>query len=259
MDPPGNDLAGLISDLSEARFQDYLYLPMPNDLDNEVLALVHAYEKLDRGERSTLQTLLVRESVDILESFAERQAVFAVRSGSTDPLRFALMALGMTFPRGDTAQVVMALAKLDHSARLLGADLADIALDALAFLPEQFRYFTARFLAHDDRDGLLLTKLGFAAYGSGPDFVYDNAIPGAAPTPPRPPSHHRSVVRRPARSSPGSVTPARSPEIRPQSVSRTAPWWSPTGRPDDGCFHSQVLTLPPPSCGPSKARTGGGS
>lgn len=183
MDAPGKHPASLLSGLSEARFQGYLFQPIPSDLDDEVRALVQAYQALDRDERSSLQALLIGEPVDILESFAERQAVFAVRSGSIEPVRLGLAALGMSFPRGDSAQALMALAKLDHSARLLGADLADVAFDALSFLPEQFRYFTAKFLAGDNREGSLLTNLGFAAYGSGPDFVYDNVIPGAIPAP----------------------------------------------------------------------------
>lgn len=176
--------ASLISRLGGPRFDGYLYRPIPSEADGDVRAVVDAYRAAERPDRAALAGRLSTEAVDILESYSERQAVAAVRIGSVEPISLGLVALGMCVPRGDRAQALMALAKLDHSARLLGSDLADVAAEVADVLSDEARYSLARFLARDDRDETLLGRMGFAGYGSGDGFVYDNLSPGA--TPPEP-------------------------------------------------------------------------
>ena len=177
--------ASLVSRLGGPRYGGYLHQPIPTDADDDVRAVVDAYRG-DPGNRAALQEQLGGEAVDILESYAERQAVAAVRTESLEPIRLGLGALGMCYPLGDRTQALMVLAKLDYSARLLGTDLADVAAEVAEVLPDEARYSIARFLARDDRDETLLGRMGFAGYGSGADFVYDNVSPGAAPPEPEP-------------------------------------------------------------------------
>lgn len=169
----------LLSRLSGARYGDYLYQPIPSDLDDDVLALVGAYQAASPDDQASIRKEITGESADALECFAERQAVVAVRTESLEPIRLGLLAVGMCFPRPDKREAFMALVKLDHSSRLLGADLADLAEEMAKVLPDSSRYFLAQFLARADRGDSLLSTMGFATYGTGSEFVYDNAVPGA--------------------------------------------------------------------------------
>ena len=170
--------AELVSKLTGSRYGDYLYQPIPSDLDEDVLAVVEAYRAAPPGDQASARKEVTAESADALECFAERQAVVAVRTESLEPIRLGLVAVGMCFPRPDKREAFMALVKLDHSSRLLGTDLADIAEEMAQDLPDSSRYFLAQFLARADRGDSLLSAMGFATYGTGSEFVYDNAAPG---------------------------------------------------------------------------------
>lgn len=192
-DPPASndedlsqhDDASSTPDGGAGAYAGYLYEPIPSPRDEELQRLVEAYRHAGRDKRSSVRKGLDRETVEDLESFAERQAVAAVRTGTTEPIGLGLLALGLSYATGDRPQAVMALTKLDHSARMLGMDLGEVASVVTEVLPEDARYAIAKFLAREDRDDTLLQRMGFAAYGSGARFVYDNVLDdGRGTTPP---------------------------------------------------------------------------
>jgi hypothetical protein len=69
------------------------------------------------------------------------------------------------------------MSKLDHSAQLLGVDLADSVADVAELLPEAGRTFIERWLTRDDRGPTLIRGMGYAAQGSGATFTYVNCSP----------------------------------------------------------------------------------
>ena len=183
--PEGADAvaAGVVPRLVGSGYRAYLYQPIPSPADNDVREAIEAYLAARRADRARIEEHIVGEPADVLETFAQRQAVVAVRMASVKPIRLGLVALGMAIPHGERTEVLMALSKLDHSAQVLGIDLADVASKAARDLPEEARSFVAKFLARHDRKSLL-AQLGFAAYGQGPDFVYDNISPSGDGAPP---------------------------------------------------------------------------
>jgi hypothetical protein len=108
---------------------------------------------------------------------ADRLAVVAVRSESTAPLRMGLLAVGLAVGRVDYPDVHYGMSKLDHSARLLGVDLADFVGDVADFLPEEGLTFISEWLTRDDRGPELIKGMGYAAQGSGADFNYVTCSP----------------------------------------------------------------------------------
>lgn len=176
-DPRGTTADVLVERLTGDRFNGYLRREIPSHTDDDVRAAVEAYIHGDPDGRTTLLDLISEEPASVIEIFGERQAVVAVRTGSLEPIRRGLVAVGIAFPQGDYRETLMGLSKLDHSALLLDADLADLFDDVSALLPESARNFIADYLTKADRGPSFIKSMGYGAYGSGADFVYDNASP----------------------------------------------------------------------------------
>jgi hypothetical protein len=163
----------LVSRLSGDRYNGYVDQPIPSVIDEDAYSVVQAYLKADPQGRAALVQHTIGEPWEVLEIFAQRQAVVAVRTGSLEPIRLGLVAVGMAVPHGDYRYVLNALSKLDYSARLLGEDLADVFKDVGPILPEESTSFIGEFLtAEDRRDDMLLKGMGYAPKGSGQEFTY---------------------------------------------------------------------------------------
>lgn len=167
----------LTAPLTLVRYEAFLWQPIPHHLDDDVRAVVRAY--LDGGPdlRAAILDCSIGDPADVLKSFAERQAVEAVRIGSVEPIRLGLTAIGISLPRADDREAQLGLTKLDYSARLLGTDLADVFKDVAGSLAQAARTKIELFLTLDGRDASLLKSMGFAAKGTGADFYYDDASP----------------------------------------------------------------------------------
>ena len=170
-------VTALTAPLTRDRYKGYLRQPIPNDRDDDVRRLVQTYLQADPGLRAAILEQMVGRLLSVLGAFAERQAVEAVRTGSVQPVKLGLAALGMALVRADTREAQLSLSKLDHSARLLGTDLADVFEDVVASLPEPARDNIHQFLSRDDRGPSLLRRMAFVAEGTGDDFVYKSASP----------------------------------------------------------------------------------
>ena len=167
----------LIENLRLDRLKRYLLQPIPTETDAAVRTLVQAYVRGEPSLREAIIDRMVGRLPSVLAAFAERQAVEAVREGSTDPLGLGLLAIGMALPRQDFREAQLSLSKLDHSARLLGTDLADIYREVATALPDNAPEKINHFLSRGDRDPSLLRRMGFAAEGTGADFLYKDASP----------------------------------------------------------------------------------
>ncbi len=162
-----------MSQLSGDRYNGYVQQPIPSETDDDPHAVVAAYLNADPQGRAALVQQTSGEPWEVLEIFAQRQAVVAVRTRSLEPIRLGLVAVGMAIPHGDYRYVLNALSKLDYSARILGSDLAEVYEDVVALLPPASTVFIERFLASEDRrNDSLLKAMGYAPKGSGHDFDY---------------------------------------------------------------------------------------
>jgi hypothetical protein len=169
--------AALLSRLTGDAYDGYLRQPIPAGSDADPSAVVEAYLEANPEERATILDAVTEDAAEILEIFAEREAVVAVRCGSLEPIRFGLLATGMAIPHSDYRCVLIGLSKLDHSAQLLGTDLRNLFEEVRFLLPEATRDFIDRFLARDDRGPSLIKSMGYGTYGSGNEFIYENASP----------------------------------------------------------------------------------
>jgi len=167
--------ANLLARLNGDPYDGYLRQPIPGASDEAPQAVVNAYVDADLEVRAATLEQVDENAAEVLEIFAERQAVVAVRAGSVGPIRSGLVALGMAIPKSDYRYALMGLAKLDHSARLLDVELGDLVEDVSPFLPDPSRSFIDRFLARGDRGPSLIKGMGYGTYGSGSEFIYDNA------------------------------------------------------------------------------------
>lgn len=174
---PEKGVGPLLSRLSGDRYNAYLDHPVPSDTDDDVDAVLDAYLQADSACRAEMLSHTAGEPCEVLEVFAQRQAVLAVRTRSLEPIRRGLLAEGLAFPHGDYRYVLMGLAKLDYSARLLGTDLVEVYRNVASVLPEASRSFIESVLANDDRGESFLKGMGYAPRGTGADFTYANASP----------------------------------------------------------------------------------
>jgi hypothetical protein len=157
------------------RYDGYLWQPIPSPLDDDSRAVVEAYLGGDASLRAAILEGMDGDSGSALRCFGEREAVEAVRVGSVDLIRLGLVAVALGTPGEDFREVQLSLSKLDHSARLLGTDLADVFEGVAALLSEQAREELGTFVRRADRDASLLGRMGFAAKGSGQSFIYEDA------------------------------------------------------------------------------------
>ena len=178
LDPPLPITFGaLISRLSGDRYDGYPHQPIPSENDDDVRALLDAYVAADPDGRAYILEHMKGASAEVVECYSERLAVAAVRSESTAPLPVGLLCVGMTLGLVDTPDSNFGMSKLDHSARLLGVDLADFVGDVAELLPENGRTFIERWLTRDDRGPRLIKSMGYATEGTGPGFTYVNCSP----------------------------------------------------------------------------------
>lgn len=177
-DPPTPaGLDALISRVGGDRYWAYIDHPFPSDTDDDVQALLDAYLRADPEGRAYILEHLMLDPAESVACYADRLAVVAVRAGSTASLRLGLLAVGLAVGRVDYPDVHYGMSKLDHSARLLGVDLADFVASVAELLPEEGRTFIEGWLTRDDRGPKLIRSMGFAAQGSGADFTYVSCSP----------------------------------------------------------------------------------
>jgi hypothetical protein len=175
--PPPVTVGALISRLGGDRYDAYIDQPIPSETDDDVRAVLDAYLTADPEGRAHLLEHLTLEPAEVVACFADRLAVAAVRTGSTTPLQMGLVCVGMVVGRVDYPDVHFAMSKLDHSAQLLGVDLADLVGDVAGLLPDDGRTFIAGWLTRDDRGPKLIKSMGYAAQGTGADFTYVHCSP----------------------------------------------------------------------------------
>lgn len=110
--------------------------PGPLQLDSEVTEVVRAFRQRDASGRSAMRRAISMDEFYTLLAFSKRQAVFAIREQSADPIEIGLGALAMIeAKRTDYRDILGTLSFLYHAAARLGLD-PRVAFGAAALISE---------------------------------------------------------------------------------------------------------------------------
>lgn len=152
--------------LQDRRFNGYLAVRLPHELDAEVDAFVIAYmsrpEPLDLGRRAA----------GVLSAYGQRMASVAVRTRSPEALRRGLVATALAEAHlEDPRNNLYGLAALHDSACLIGTPFSGLITEVSRFLPPSGLAALRDFDGRQDRDKSI-EAMGIRRTGEGETFLY---------------------------------------------------------------------------------------
>src|SRR6185437_8827110 len=104
------------SQLNGKQFNGYLRIRLPHALDTVVHTALTAYRDSSPSDRALLIDTVTPGAASVLCAYGERIAAMAIRSNSLEPLRDALLAVGIARMRlDDWRDSVYPLATVNHS------------------------------------------------------------------------------------------------------------------------------------------------
>jgi hypothetical protein len=163
---------GIIARLDDKRFNGHRLHRIPHPLDDVVAGVVGAYRDGLPAERQAILAEMTAKPAAVLCASAERSAAIAVRTGSVEPLRQALVAVGMAIEAlDDVRDHLYPCAAIDHSAARLGTSFAPLVDSVAAELPPAALAKLRAFDGREMRDRSL-QAFGLRTEGDGDDFRY---------------------------------------------------------------------------------------
>ncbi|MFD3472007.1 hypothetical protein ACFWWM_37895 [Streptomyces sp. NPDC058682] len=164
-----------MSKLDDKRFNGYLKMRLPHELDSVVDSFIDAYQSATGKGRQELVGSVSHRAAAVLSSFGQRMAAQAVRSGSEKPLERAVVAIAIAEQRLlDPRENLIVLAAMNHSAELLNSSLPRIAARMAGTIPPRITAALEEFCQRDEQDKSL-KSMGLGASGSGGTFLYVSA------------------------------------------------------------------------------------
>ncbi|MFB6560287.1 hypothetical protein ACFCYH_15605 [Streptomyces sp. NPDC056400] len=164
-----------MSKLDDRRFNGYLKIRLPHELDSVVDSFIDAYQSATRKGRQELVGSVSPRAAAVLSSFGQRMAAQAVRSGSEKPLERAVVAIAIAEQRLlDPRENLIVLAAMNHSAELLNSSLPQIVARMAGTIPPRITAGLEEFCQRDEHDKSL-KSMGLGASGSGGTFLYVSA------------------------------------------------------------------------------------
>jgi hypothetical protein len=163
---------GIVARLNDKQFNGQRLRRIPHPLDDVVAGVVDAYRDGSPAERQAILAEMTAKPAAVLCASAERFAAVAVRTSSVEPLRQALVAVGMAIEvLDDDRDQLYPCAAIDHSAVLLRASFAPLVDSVAAELPPAA---LAKLRAFDEREmrDRSLQAFGLRTDGDGDDFRY---------------------------------------------------------------------------------------
>lgn len=109
------------------RTEGYIDFPLPDDHDRQIGAVVDEVARVNNAVSSAVRSHLTIDHAYILQAYARRMAIYAVRTHSVSPLKQALVALALAQPASDFRELIVEFTIIDHSAQLVGTTLDDLA------------------------------------------------------------------------------------------------------------------------------------
>jgi hypothetical protein len=162
-----------LSRLQDKRFNGYLGIRLPHELDTEVEAIVVAYTGGSASVRQAMADRVERKAAGVLSAYGQRMASTAVRSKSVDPLRRGLVAVSLAEGRLDQPyDNLFVLAALNDAAILIGTTLQTALADVARVLPPAGLAAIQKFDQRQERDKSL-ESMGLRRAGSGQAFLYE--------------------------------------------------------------------------------------
>ncbi|MGW2722393.1 hypothetical protein [Streptomyces sp. NPDC001492] len=162
-----------LSRLRDKRFNGYLRIRLPHELDAEVEAIVVAYMSGSAQARQKMVESTDRRAAAILSAHGQRMASTAVRTMSVEPLKRGLVAVSLAEGRLDQPyDNLFVLAALNDAATLVGTTLQTVLADVSRVVPQAGLKAIQDFDQRQDRDKSL-ESMGLRRTGSGPTFLYD--------------------------------------------------------------------------------------
>jgi hypothetical protein len=163
---------GIVARLNDKQFNGHRLRRIPHPLDDVVAGVVSAYRVGSPAERQVILSEMAAKPAAVLCASAERFAAIAVRTGSVEPLRQALVAVGMAIEAlDDDRDHLYPCAAVDNSAALLGTSFASLVDSAAAELPPAALAVLRAFDGRETRDRSL-QAFGLQTDGEGDDFRY---------------------------------------------------------------------------------------
>ncbi|MGW3105130.1 hypothetical protein [Streptomyces sp. NPDC001100] len=152
--------------MQDRRFNGYLRVRLPHELDAEVDAFVIAYmsrpEPLDLG----------RLAAGVLSAYGRRMASVAVRTRSPEALRRGLVAIGLAEAHlEDPRNNLYGLAALHDGASLIGTPFSGLITEVSRCLPPSGLAALRDFDGRQDRDKTI-EAMGIRRTGEGETFLY---------------------------------------------------------------------------------------
>jgi hypothetical protein len=163
---------GIVARLNDKQFNGHRLRRIPHPLDDVVAGVVGSYRAGPPIQRQAILSEMTAKPAAVLCAWTERLAAIAVRTGSVDRLRQALVAVGMAIEApDDESDHLYPCAAIDHSAALLGTSFAPLVDSVAAELPPAALAKLRAFDGREMRD-LSLQAFGLRTDGDGDDFRY---------------------------------------------------------------------------------------
>ncbi|MER5779088.1 hypothetical protein ABT144_33345 [Streptomyces sp. NPDC002039] len=158
--------------LDDKRFNGYLGMRIPHDLDQVVNDYISTYRSASNERRGELVGAVSPRAASVLSVYGQRMAVEAVRRDAEEPLERAVVAVGIAEQRlPDPRENVIVLGAVHHSAELLGTSLAQIVARVSDTLPPASVLELQRFVQRDEKDKSL-KAMRLRSFGTGETFIY---------------------------------------------------------------------------------------
>ncbi|UXX98074.1 hypothetical protein N7U49_48145 (plasmid) [Streptomyces sp. AD2-2] len=122
------------SRFQDRRFNGYLRVGIPHELDAEVEAFVTAYVSGPEPLRLTVMDCMSQRAAAVLSAYGQRMASVAVRTRSPEPLRNGLIAVGLAEEHlEDPRDNLFVLATINDSASLIGTPFHGLVTEVSPF------------------------------------------------------------------------------------------------------------------------------
>ncbi|MFF3967867.1 hypothetical protein ACFYZI_40725 [Streptomyces griseorubiginosus] len=172
----GNNGQGQVVDLSrlrDKRFNGYLRIRLPHELDTEVETIVAAYMQASTPVRQRMTDSIDGRTAGVFSAYGQRMASTAVRAQSVEPLKRGLVSVSLAEGRlNQPYDNLFVLAALNDAAIVIGSTLKTVLADVARVLPQTGLTAIQKFDQRQDRDKTL-ESMGLRTTGSGQTFLYE--------------------------------------------------------------------------------------
>ncbi|WP_158716047.1 hypothetical protein [Streptomyces sp. NRRL B-24720] len=161
--------------LEEKRFNGYLRIKLPHELDEIAESVVDGYMHAVPSFRHEILGTVSTRAAGVLSAYGERMAAVGVRTGSETPLGRALVAMGMADGNlEDSRDNLIVLAAVNHSAAVIESSFDQILAGVAQFIPDPALVNFQAFARREESDKSLWS-MGLGVVGSGTSFRYVSA------------------------------------------------------------------------------------